>query len=153
MLNYLIGKCDIPSTRARVTINYATLVQIRNILYSVVFLIITFSSPSPFIVLEFITAQSPYRMRGMLIGTSYCIRGAFAFITALLILFFTLGYKDHPLPAALSISCSTPLILAVISIALIGLVVFIVVARRYKCRERDEHVNTRIFIEKYYYGT
>ncbi len=106
-------------------------------------------------VLEFIVAQSPYGMRGMLIGAFYCVRGVFGFFTALLFLFFTLGFKAHPLelPVGSVFSCGMPLNATVIVMSVVGLGLYIVVARKYKQRVRDDHFNPRIFAEKYYYGS
>lgn len=105
--------------------------------------------------LEFIAAQSPYGMRGMLIGAFYCIRGLYGFVTALLFLSFTLGFWQHPLQLPLSsgISCGLPLNATVILISVGGLAVYVGVARRHKHRERDEQFDTRTFAEQYFYGS
>ena len=106
-------------------------------------------------VLEFIIAQSPYGMRGMLIGAFYCVRGIYGFFTALLFLFFTLGFRSHPLdlPTMSLFSCGMPLNATVILISVAGLALYVVVTRKYKQRVRDDHFNPRTFTEKYYYGT
>ena len=115
-----------------------------------------YTNPFPFpTVLEFIIAQSPYGMRGMLIGAFYCVRGFYGFFTAFLLLFFTLGFKYHPLdlPSGSVISCGLPLNVTVIVIAALGLVVYLVAIRKYRQRVRDDQFNPRTYAEKYYYGS
>ena len=94
-------------------------------------------------------------MRGMLIGAFYCIRGLFGFLTALLFLSFTLGFLTHPLqlPLTSGISCGLPLNATVILLSLVGLGVFVGVARHHKRRERDEQFDARTHAEKYFYGS
>lgn len=113
-----------------------------------------YSTLFPFAALEFIVSQSPYGMRGMLIGAFYCIRGVFGFLTALLFLAFTLGFATHPLQLH-GISCGLPLIATVVTISLVGLTAFVAVAKNYKQRERDsdELFDTRPHAERYFYGT
>jgi uncharacterized membrane protein (DUF485 family) len=89
----------------------------------------------------------------MLIGVFYCIRGIAGFLTALLFLAFTLGFAAHPLSATSGISCGLPLNVTVIVVSVLGLAIYVKVAKKYKHRERDEHYNPRTFAEKYYYGS
>lgn len=92
-------------------------------------------------------------MRGMLIGAFYCIRGVFGFLTALLFAAFTFGFKSYPLSITSGISCGLPLNATVVLVALVGLAIYIRVAKKHKHRERDEQFNTRTHAEKYYYGS
>lgn len=88
-------------------------------------------------------------MRGVLIGIFYSIRGFFAFVGGLLVLAFSLGYEHHPQNIQ-DVSCGAPLHVTTLIIGFIGLVVFVVVSRRYKNRQRDECVNTQAIVERYY---
>lgn len=101
-------------------------------------------------VLEFIIAQSPYGMRGLLVGTFYCFRGLFAFIAGVLILAFSLGYEHHPQSTAALVSCGVPLYTLATFVGVVGLVCYIVIAKKYRNREREEHVNTQAIAENYY---
>lgn len=101
-------------------------------------------------VLEFIVAQSPYGMRGLLVGTFYFFRGLFAFIGAVLILAFSLGYEYHPPSTKSLIRCGIPLYALTLVIGVSGFVCYVVIAKRYKNREREEHVNTQAIAEDYY---
>lgn len=98
--------------------------------------------------LEFITAQSPYGMRGMLIGLFYCVRGLFGLITGLIMLSFSLGYEHHPWHA--DISCGLPLHTVTLFIEVAGLVLFVAVAAKYKRRERDENFHGQFIVEEHY---
>ena len=101
--------------------------------------------------LEFICAQAPYSMRGMLIGVYYFSRGLFGLISAILLLSFSLGFQSYPLPqTAPFISCGVPVHITTLIIAVLGVIGYAIVARLYRKRERDENFVPRIFIEKYY---
>lgn len=100
--------------------------------------------------LEFISAQSPSNMQGMLIGTYYCVRGVFGFVASTIILGFTLGYWLHP---STQPSCGILYYGLTIVLATIGLFAYIIVARRYKKRQRDDTdtlLNQHAFVENYY---
>lgn len=103
--------------------------------------------------LEFIAAQSPYAMRGMLIGTFYCIRGVYGFIITFIIVLFTILYKSQSeyIPHHLGhVSCGVPLLGVIIIVAVLGLVGFIAISWKHKYRERDELFDTRKYAENYY---
>jgi peptide/histidine transporter 3/4 len=94
---------------------------------------------------EFIIAQSPHPMKGLLIGLYYSIRfgigGCFTAINHYAFNFATSGHL---------ISCGTANYIMITAISLLSLVAFTVVARQYKLRERDEVVNVHLFAEEYY---
>ena len=95
-------------------------------------------------LLEFIIAQSPHSMKGILIGFFYAIRYGMAGLVALI----------QQLPCThlhSAISCSGTVNYAVITfVALLSFIMFSVVSCKYKLRERDEVVNVHIFAEEYY---
>ena len=89
-------------------------------------------------------------MKGMLIGIYYCIRGIFAFVSAIILLGFTLGFQLNPRSNP---SCGTLYYALTTLIALAGFVAFVFVASRYKKRQRDDSdtlVNQHSFVEDYY---
>jgi peptide/histidine transporter 3/4 len=93
---------------------------------------------------EFICAQSPHAMKGLIIGTFFAIKGIFQLIGALIVLPFSTMYTTvHP-------SCGSAYYLVTVLISLIGLVVYVLVARRYKYRQRDEPDNIYQYAEDYY---
>ena len=99
-------------------------------------------------VLEFISAQSPHTMKGLLLGVFYAFRG----------LFFTLGcvgtfpfaqkklWEDHHG----KLDCGFYYYLSNSVLGVIGLVVFLTTARRYRNRERDDRPYTHQYAEDYY---
>ena len=88
---------------------------------------------------EFICCQSPQHMKGLLYGLFYSIKAFFQLLAAVLsYIFFVfscqlLGYCLFNL-----------------AIGLVSLVIFIVVARRYKYRKRDDICNIYQYAEEYY---
>ena len=91
---------------------------------------------------EFISAQSPHSMKGLLIGLLYAIQGMFKFLGAISILPFSLkalwedSYMRNHLPSVTN--CGFGYFLLNCTVGLMGLVLFTVAARRYKYRERDD---------------
>ena len=95
---------------------------------------------------EFICAQSPHAMKGLLIGTFYTIKGVFQLIGALVIFvpFYTYRLTTN-LP-----SCGFVYYLVNILVAVVCLVAYTWVARRYQYRQRDEPDNIYRYAEEYY---
>lgn len=91
---------------------------------------------------EFISAQSPHSMKGLLIGLLYAIQGMFKFLGAISILPFSLkalwedSYMQNHLPSVTN--CGFGYLLLNCTVALMSLVLFTVAAKRYKYRERDD---------------
>ena len=91
---------------------------------------------------EFISAQSPHSMKGLLIGLLYAIRGTFKFLGAISILPFSLkalwegSYMKKHLPSITN--CGFGYFLLNCIIGFTGLVLLTVAARRYRYRERDD---------------
>jgi peptide/histidine transporter 3/4 len=91
---------------------------------------------------EFISAQSPHSMKGLLIGLLFAIQGIFKFLGAMSIIPFSLkgiwedSYMQSHLPSITN--CGFGYLLLNCTIALISLVLFTVAAKRYKYRERND---------------
>ena len=87
--------------------------------------------------LEFISAQSPHSMKGLLVGVSFAIQGFFQLLGIIVILPFSL---TQPWPKTLPsvISCGFVYFLFILSTGLLGFVLFIIAAKKYKYRERDD---------------
>ena len=91
---------------------------------------------------EFISAQSPHSMKGLLIGLLFAIQGIFKFLGAISILPFSLkalwegSYMQSHLPSITN--CGFGYLLLNCTVALISLVLFTVAAKRYKYRERND---------------
>ena len=89
---------------------------------------------------EFISAQSPHSMKGLLFGVMFAIRGVFHLFAAVTILPFSLaaiwgteGMKENPPPV---FNCGFGYLLVSCVTGLIGLILFIMAIKRYRYRER-----------------
>ena len=96
---------------------------------------------------EFICAQSPHSMKGLLIGTFFAIRGFFQLLGILLLyLPMSNSCEDQgrfPLCGFIYYTIN-------VALALVGIVAFIFVSRRYQYRQRDEPDNIYRYAEEYY---
>ena len=120
-----------------ISIWYVTLPNILNAISSMLFYIAAY---------EFICAQSPRAMKGLLIGTFFTIKGIFQLISVLIILVpFTTWKIETSFP-----SCGFVYYLVNIAIAVTGLVTYTWAARRYQYRQRDEPDNIYRYAEEYY---
>ena len=97
-------------------------------------------------VFEFICAQSPYNMKGLLLGLGFSANMAALFIGEAVYFAWSQSWKtEYPAP-----SCGFWYYLFTGLIGIIGLVVLVIVAKWYRRRERDEVVNEHVFAENYY---
>lgn len=92
---------------------------------------------------EFICAQSPNAMKGMLIGLSYTIQGMFQLMGTLAILPFLLWSRSSP-------DRAFGYYLFNLVIGILILIVYVIIARRYKYRVRDEPSREWEYAEAYY---
>ena len=92
---------------------------------------------------EFVMAQTPNRMRGIMMGLVLTMLGVAALgivlITKLLYLFRTA-----------SPSCVFYYYLVLSLLMLLILVVYVILAKHYKLRERDRHINIHAIVEEHY---
>ena len=102
----------------------------------------------PATTFEFISAQSPHSMKGLLVGVFFAIKGLFQFISAAAVVPFAIPGIWNSINAVTN--CGFGYYLFTIVVALVGLVVFSVVVRRYRYRERDERPFDTRFAERYY---
>ena len=99
--------------------------------------------------IEFISSQSPYSMKGLLIGVSYFIFGLSVLFTTLLLLLVFLTVENwHPV----SYGCGVWFYLCVTVFFLVFTLVCIIVFKKvFKMRRRDEDLHNRhIFAINYY---
>ena len=96
---------------------------------------------------EFICAQSPHSMKGLLVGTFFAIKGVFQLLGVLL-LYAPIGVGcniRHHFPV-----CGFIYYLINVVVALTGIIAFVLVARKYQYRQRDEPDNIYRYAEEYY---
>lgn len=97
-------------------------------------------------VFEFISAQSPHSMKGLLLGTFYAIAGIYKFISSIALMPLT-SHKLHstwPYPA--HTGCLFGYLLYICLVAFISVVFFTVAARKYRYRERDDRPYDHRFV-------
>ena len=94
-------------------------------------------------VLEFVCSQSPYSMKGLLLGIFFSIRSLFQGITFLSILPFV-NWKIE------SLSCGSGFYAMAIVVGLLEFVIFLCVSKRYKYRNMNEPSNEYRYAEEYY---
>ena len=100
-------------------------------------------------VFEFISAQSPYSMKGILVGSYYAIAGVFQLISSIGVIPFLANnfhLKQPMREQPYFISCITDYLLFTCVVALIGLALFSLMAKRYKLRERDDRPYDQRFV-------
>jgi peptide/histidine transporter 3/4 len=102
---------------------------------------------------EFICAQAPFNMRGLLVGCFYALQGLASGISALLLFIFAEGYTGHKSLHTLH-GCDFSFSVVILLFGVVGLIAYSVVVRWYKKRERDylgrEGINHRAVLEAYY---
>ena len=95
-------------------------------------------------IFEFLCAQSPHSMKGMLIGLTYAIQAIFVILGMALQTPFVRYWKySHP-------SCGFVYYSVNVVVCLASFIILATVVGRYKYRERDEPSRERQFAEEYY---
>ena len=94
-------------------------------------------------VFEFICAQSPHSMKGVLIGIFFAVKGLFQLIGVLGILLPFSFWQTSP-------RAGLVYFLVNIVISVVGVVAFTVATKRYQYRQRDDFCNIRKYIEEFY---
>ena len=100
-------------------------------------------------LMEFILAQTPYSMKGLLIGTSYSITTFFQLLSVVSLVVWIGVWQHSPNPQPWP-TCGFWFYLFAIVVTVAGLVLFCVLARWYKKRERNEPQFEQRFVEQYY---
>ena len=95
-------------------------------------------------VLEFICSQSPYSMKGLLLGIFFSVRSLFQGIAVVSIVPFGTVWKIE------SLSCGSGFYTMYIVIGLLEFVVFSCVSKRYRYRNVNEPSNEYRYAEEYY---
>ena len=95
---------------------------------------------------EFICSQSPFGMHGMIIGLFWFLHGVFMDIGGciLLIVYY------YPIPSVSFMSCTSWFTVMFCIITIIGLMVYILIARWYVNRVRDTDLGLRAAVEEHW---
>ena len=100
--------------------------------------------------LEFISAQSPHQMKGLLVGVSFAIQGFFQLCGHLTVLPLSLTHPWVNERVSPVISCGSSYLLFTGLVGLTGLILFSIMARKYKYRERDDEKFSQMQVEEVY---
>ena len=103
-------------------------------------------------VLEFISAQSPQSMKGLLIGMFFAFKGIFQLISTIVLFLFStnrIWIRSRHINAVTN--CGFGYLLFTCVAGLIALILFSVMAKRYKYRERDDRPYDQSQIEEIFY--
>ena len=95
-------------------------------------------------IYEFLCAQAPNNLRGLLIGLAQSVKKFNILLGYAIYVAWDLGWKKTDIPP----SCGFWYYLSIALTATLGFVIWCVVAKWYKRRERDEPAFTRIHIER-----
>ena len=97
---------------------------------------------------QFICAQSPYSMKGLVTGLGYALFGlSFAIIYLMLL---PITYTVHKWPPN-RYGCGTWYLLAASTVFLLAFIIAVIISRRYRKRQRDDVLpNEHIFAINYY---
>ena len=100
---------------------------------------------------ELICAQSPYNMRGLLIGVFFSLQDLFSLVSFLLeFTFSSKAVSSYPFLGKTGRTCAFWYLLVTIGVSVLGLVFYCVVAWKYKRRKRDDVFNEVTLIEEYF---
>lgn len=100
---------------------------------------------------EFVCAQSPHAMKGLMIGIFFAVEGLFQLIGVIIILPFSLDFWNSSYPT--NPSCGVGYYLTNVVIALAGIVIYFITSKKYKYRQRDEPSVDQQLVEAYYERT
>ena len=100
--------------------------------------------------LEFISAEGPHSMKGVLVGALFASKGFYQLVGASLVYLFSLRAWSQGVLKQVSsfISCEFVYFLVTVVIALVGLVCFVVSACKYKYRVRGEEEFSQSDVEE-----
>ena len=100
--------------------------------------------------LEFISAQSPQSMKGLLVGIFFALQGFFQLLGFIITLPFSItdSWINNTIPS--TISCGFIYFLLTLAVGLISFISFIVAAKRYKYRKRDDENFNQMKVEEVY---
>ena len=97
---------------------------------------------------EFISAQSPHTMKGVLVGVLYAARGFFQLLEAVLLLPFS--FREIWTNNVPEFSCGLGYYLVTTALSLTSFVLLVVAVKKYKYRKRDEEPFSQYQVEEVY---
>ena len=99
-------------------------------------------------VFEFISAQSPHSMKGLVLGMYYFITGLYQFISSVAIIPFSVLHQA--LAISPYVGCVFGYLLLICVIGIVGFVLFLLASRWYRCRVREDRPYDQRFVVEVY---
>ena len=101
-------------------------------------------------IFEFISAQSPHSMKGLLLGTYYAIEGFYRFISSVMLVPVSVNsiWENELYPP--NTGCLFGYLLSTCTIGLVGFVLYLLAAKWYVYRQRDDRPYDQRFVIDYY---
>ena len=98
-------------------------------------------------VYEFVFSQSPYNMKGLLMGAIFATEGTFQLLGLAVQFPFYLGYMNYMTAFP---TCGSVYTLLLLALSIVWFVIYVLVARGYHKREREETKRQQDYAEDYY---
>ena len=98
-------------------------------------------------VYEFVFSQSPYNMKGLLMGAIFATEGTFQLLGLAVQFPFYLGYMNY---MTVFPTCGSVYTLLLLALSIVWFVVYVLVARGYHKRKREETKRQQDYAEDYY---
>ena len=98
-------------------------------------------------IFEFVFSQSPHNMKGLFMGAIITTCGFFQFLSVSMQMPFILGSLSH---VKLVLSCNSVYFLVLLTVSILCFIVYVLVARGYQRREREDTMRHQNYSEDYY---
>ena len=98
-------------------------------------------------IFEFVFSQSPHNMKGLFMGAIFTTTGVFRFLGVTMQMPFILGSLNN---LKLVLSCNSVYFLVLLTMSIVCFIVYVLVARGYQRREREDTKRHQNYSEDYY---
>ena len=98
-------------------------------------------------IFEFVFSQSPHNMKGLFMGAIFTTTGLFQFLGVTMKMPFILGSLNN---LKLVLSCNSVYFLVLLTMSIVCFIVYVLVARGYQRREREDTKRHQNYSEDYY---
>ena len=98
-------------------------------------------------IFEFVFSQSPHNMKGLFMGAIFTTTGFFQFLGVTMQMPFILGSLNN---LKLVLSCNSVYFLVLLTMSIVCFIVYMLVARGYQRREREDTKRHQNYSEDYY---
>lgn len=99
-------------------------------------------------IFEFISAQSPHSMKGLVLGMYYFITGLYQFVSSVAIVPFSVLHRA--LAISSYVGCLFGYLLLICVAGIFGFILFLLASRWYRCRVREDRPYDQRFVVEVY---